>query len=75
MQYRKSCVRPIHLPSVCVTGSMTMRCCVPYRFVVTFVPAEAESEEEGLASTLESIAELPPCNKDTLAFVILHLQK
>ena len=42
---------------------------------MTFVPAEAESEEEGLASTLESIAELPPCNKDTLAFVILHLQK
>ena len=39
------------------------------------VPAEAESEEYGLASTLESIAELPPANKDTLAFIILHLQK
>ena len=75
MQYRNGCVRPAHLLSVCVTGSMTRRCHIPYRYVVTFVPAEAESEEEGLASTLESIAELPPCNKDTLAFVILHLQK
>lgn len=54
---------------------LLVACCIPYRFVVTFVPVEAESEEEGLASTLESIAELPPCNKDTLAFVILHLQK
>ena len=28
-----------------------------------------------LASTLEAIAKLPPSNKDTLAFLILHLQR
>eukprot|EP00731_Ephydatia_muelleri_P009340 Em0004g1678a len=37
--------------------------------------AESDTEENGLASTLEAIAELPPANKDTLAFIILHLQK
>lgn len=31
--------------------------------------------EEGLAATLEAIAHLPPTNKDTLAYLILHLQK
>ena len=31
--------------------------------------------EEGLAATLEAIAQLPPANKDTLAFIILHLQR
>ena len=31
--------------------------------------------EEGLASTLEAIAKLPPLNKDTLAYLILHLQR
>ena len=31
--------------------------------------------EEGLAATLEAIAHLPPSNKDTLAYLILHLQK
>jgi len=31
--------------------------------------------EEGLAATLEAIAQLPPANKDTLAYLILHLQK
>jgi len=36
---------------------------------------EAESEEEGLASMLGYLAELPPANKDTLAYIILHLQK
>ena len=36
---------------------------------------ESDTEENGLASTLEAIAELPPANKDTLAFIILHLQK
>ena len=33
------------------------------------------SEEKVLASLLEAIAQLPPSNKDTLAFLILHLQK
>jgi len=32
-------------------------------------------EEEGLASMLGYLAELPPANKDTLAYIILHLQK
>ena len=36
---------------------------------------ESENDEDGLASTLESIAQLPPANKDTLAFMILHLQR
>ena len=31
--------------------------------------------EESLASTLEAIAKLPPANKDTLAYLILHLQR
>ena len=33
------------------------------------------NNEEGLASTLEAIAKLPPSNKDTLAYLILHLQR
>ena len=33
------------------------------------------NSEEGLAATLEAIAHLPPTNKDTLAYLILHLQK
>ena len=35
----------------------------------------ADTNEEGLASTLEAIAKLPPSNKDTLAYLILHLQR
>ena len=37
----------------------------------------ADTNEEGLASTLEAIAKLPspPSNKDTLAYFILHLQQ
>ena len=35
----------------------------------------AATNEEGLASTLEAIAKLPPSNKDTLAYLILHLQR
>ena len=42
--------------------------CIPFT-------VESESDEEGLASTLEVIAQLPPANKDTLAFLILHLQR
>lgn len=37
--------------------------------------AGSDTEENGLASTLEAIAELPSANKDTLAFIVLHLQK
>ena len=37
--------------------------------------AAADTNEEGLASTLEAIAKLPPSNKDTLAYLILHLQR
>ena len=36
---------------------------------------ENEADDVALASTLEALAELPPANKDTLAFLILHLQK
>ena len=39
-----------------------------------FYISEIDSEE-GLAATLEAIAQLPPANKDTLAYLILHLQK
>ena len=39
------------------------------------LPSDAGSDEDTLAGLLEAIAELPPCNKDTLAFIILHLQK
>ena len=37
--------------------------------------SEEASDEKALAATLEAIAQLPPCNKDTLAFLILHLQR
>ncbi|XP_065839851.1 rac GTPase-activating protein 1-like [Oscarella lobularis] len=37
--------------------------------------AEAEASEESLALMFEAITELPPANKDTLACLILHLQK
>ena len=37
--------------------------------------SEEDSDEKALAATLEAIAQLPPCNKDTLAFLILHLQR
>ena len=36
---------------------------------------ECDTEEESLASTLEAIAQLPAANKDTLAFLILHVQR
>ena len=36
---------------------------------------DKQGEDQALAGTLEAIAQLPPCNKDTLAFLILHLQK
>ena len=36
---------------------------------------DAGTDEDILAGLLEAIAELPPCNKDTLAYIILHLQK
>lgn len=36
---------------------------------------DENTEEKILASLLEAIAQLPSCNKDTLAFIILHLQK
>ncbi len=42
--------------------------CVP-------APIECEKDEDCLASVLEAIAQLPPANKDTLAFLILHLQR
>ena len=44
----------------------------PTAFIHSFisVQTESEAEENGLASTLEAIAELPPANKDTLAFII-----
>ena len=38
-------------------------------------PLECETDEDCLASTLEAIAQLPPANKDTLAFLVLHLQR
>ncbi len=38
-------------------------------------PSECTSDEDGLGATLEAIACLPPPNKDTLAFLILHLQR
>ncbi|XP_064402020.1 uncharacterized protein LOC135347852 isoform X3 [Halichondria panicea] len=42
----------------------------------TFIKAtECTSDEDGLGATLEAIACLPPPNKDTLAFLILHLQR
>ena len=41
----------------------------------THTHAAADTNEEGLASTLEAIAKLPPSNKDTLAYLILHLQR
>ncbi len=36
---------------------------------------ECAADEDGLAATLEAIASLPSPNKDTLAFLILHLQR
>lgn len=39
------------------------------------VMLDAGSDEDVLAGLLEAIAELPPCNKDTLAYLILHLQR
>ncbi len=46
-----------------------------YVHCITY-PLPLEScDEDGLASTLEAIACLPPPNKDTLAFLILHLQR
>lgn len=36
---------------------------------------DEKSEAQVLAALFETIAQLPPCNKDTLAFIILHLQK
>ena len=42
---------------------------------LTHTHAAADTNEEGLASTLEAIAKLPPSNKDTLAYLILHLQR
>lgn len=44
-----------------------------FHFFLLF--AECEAEEDALASTLEALAELPPANKDTLAFLVLHLQR
>ena len=41
-------------------------------FVLTLLEVDTE---EGLAATLEAIAQLPPANKDTLAFIMLHLQR
>lgn len=39
------------------------------------MPPDQESDENVLAGILEAVANLPPCNKDTLAFLILHLQR
>jgi Rac GTPase-activating protein 1 len=47
-----------------------------FRLHNTFMAAiDAGSGEDVLAGLLEAIAELPPCNKDTLAYLILHIQK
>ena len=37
--------------------------------------AECVPEENTLASMLEALAKLPPTNMDTLAFLILHIQR
>ena len=42
---------------------------------ITTYPPECSTDEDALASTLEAIAQLPPANKDTLAFLILHIQR
>lgn len=48
-----------------------------YRDFLPFLllAVECVPEENSLASTLEALAELPPANKDTLAFLVLHLQR
>ena len=43
--------------------------------ILCFIYLECGADEDCLASTLEAIAQLPPANKDTLAFLILHLQR
>lgn len=37
--------------------------------------ADMSNEEEALAQILQAIAQLPTANKDTLAFLVLHLKK
>jgi Rac GTPase-activating protein 1 len=49
---------------------------VTYKMQPAFIQAnDSASEKIALAELLEAIAQLPPCNKDTLAFLILHLQR
>ena len=36
--------------------------------------ADMENDEEALAQCLQAIAQLPTANKDTLAFIILHIK-
>ena len=37
-------------------------------------PKDMENDEEALAQCLQAIAQLPTANKDTLAFIILHIK-
>lgn len=46
-----------------------------YQLHTPFTAAAEIDSEEGLAAILEAIAHLPPANKDTLAFLMMHLQK
>ena len=60
--------------------ALQVMCAQKYYIIMSTPPLivvtiDAGSGEDVLAGLLEAIAELPPCNKDTLAYLILHIQK
>ena len=65
----------MHAAFMQAAGKETLDHLAPLTQPAPMFDTDSDTDENGLASTLEAIAELPSVNKDTLAFFILHLQK
>ena len=46
-----------------------------FRFIISFLVSDKTDEDDSASATYQAVSELPQANRDTLAFLVVHLQK